>query len=79
MQGFAPLVDGALPDGFNALMDAMRDAGKDVRVVEITAVRHGDRLLISSLDENGVLLGAEVCGGQRAADVAYALDLLADE
>jgi hypothetical protein len=75
-RGMTPLVGGSPPESFNALMDALRDAGAEVTVLEMTAVRVGDALLISVLAEDGELIGAEVCEGQRVAEVADAMDLM---
>lgn len=75
-QGAAPLVDGAPPANFDALMDALRDAGHDVRLVELTTVRVGDKLLVSALSEDGELLSAEVCEGEEAEQVDRTMSLL---
>lgn len=75
-QGAAPLVDGHPPANFNALMDALRDAGAEVQVVELTAVRQGDQLLVSAVNEDGKLLSAEVCDGPRAESVEHVMELL---
>jgi hypothetical protein len=75
-QGAAPLVAGSPPRSFDALMDALRDAGADVQVVELTAVRQGDQLLVSAVSEDGELLSAEVCDGARAEGVEHVMELL---
>lgn len=75
--GPTPLVDGEPPRGFNDLMDALRKDGVQVEVVEMTATRVGDKLLVSALGENGRLIGVEVCEGERAAQVAHLMELLA--
>lgn len=75
-QGAAPLVDGEPPASFNALMDALRDAGHEVKLVELTAVRVGDSLLVSALTPAGEVVGAEVCDGERAEEVERVMGLL---
>ena len=76
VQGPAPLVNGEPPEDFNALMDALRDSGCDVEVIELSAVRVGDKLLVSALREDGELAAAEVCEGPRADEVAHVMGLL---
>lgn len=78
-QGAAPLVAGEPPRSFDALMDALRDAGHEVQVVDLTAVRVGDKLLVSAVADDGELIGAEVCEGERVAEVQHVMDLLDDE
>lgn len=78
-QGPAPLVDSEIPDGFDALMDGLRRAGSEVRVVQLSAVPLGEgRLLVSSLADDGELLSAELCEGSRAEEVAHLMALLSD-
>jgi hypothetical protein len=75
-QGAAPLIGGAPPESFDALMDALRDAGQDVRLVELSAVRVGDKLLLSAVDDDGELVQAEVIEGPQAAEVEHLMGLL---
>lgn len=75
--GPAPLVDGAPPRGFDALMDALREDGAEVQLVELTAVAVDGKLLVSALADDGELLSVEVCEGERAAEVAHVMGLLA--
>lgn len=76
-RGAAPLVDGDPPRSFDALMDALRDAGPEVRLVELTAIRVGETLLVSA-EEDGKLLSAEVCDGERAEEVEHVMALMAE-
>lgn len=64
------------PEDFHQLMTALRDAGAAVEVVELSAVRVGDRLLVSALKEDGELAAAEVCEGDRAREVEQVMGLL---
>jgi hypothetical protein len=76
-QGPAPIVDGRPPTDVNELLDALREGGAEVRVVELSAVRVGeDKLLLSALAEDGELVSAEVCEGERAEAVEHLMDLL---
>lgn len=75
-QGAAPLLGGELPSDFNRLMDALKEAGHEVEVVELSAVRVGGSLLVSALRADGHLAAAEVCDGRRAEEVEHAMDLL---
>ncbi|HEX7088681.1 MAG TPA: hypothetical protein VF192_01000 [Longimicrobiales bacterium] len=73
------LVQGAppeMPDDFSAVMDALRDAGHEVQVIELAAVRVGDKLLVSAMTERGELASAEVCEGDRAREVEDVMGLL---
>lgn len=77
-QGVAPLVDGEPPRTFDALMEALRDTGAEVRLVELTAVRHGDRLLYSTVTADGEVVAAGVAGGADAVQVTRFMDMLGD-
>jgi len=77
-QGVGPLVEAGAPRSFDALAAALRDAGHEVRVVELTSVRVGDQLLVSSLDQEGGVLDAEVCEGSEAREIEDAIDQLAE-
>lgn len=78
-QGAAPLVEGEPPSSFDALMDALRNAGSEVQVVELTAVRCGDRLLYSTVTDNGEVLAAGVTDGQAAESLAGIMGTLDED
>lgn len=75
-QGAAPLVSGEPPRSFDELMEACRDAGAEVQLVELTAVRHGDRLLFSTVTENGEVLACGIAEGPRARALTGLMDTL---
>lgn len=75
-----PLTDDAgnvlaqlMPDGppgdFGTFIDALRRAGSDVQLVELTSVRIGDKVLLSAMNEEGELVRAAVCEGEKADQV----------
>jgi hypothetical protein len=78
-QGAAPLVNGRSPESFDALMEALKSADAEVQVVELTAVRHGDRLLYSAVSDDGDVLSAGVTEGAPAAALERSMDLLHDD
>lgn len=78
-QGAAPLVGGEPPATFDALMEALRDAGAEVQVLELTTVRHGDRLLYSTVTDAGEVIAAGVAEGDEAEQVEHVMDLIAHD
>lgn len=78
-QGAAPLVDGEPPTSVDSLMDALRDAGLEVQVVDLSAVRVDGKLLVSAVAEDGELITASVMDGGDAAAVEHMMDLLAED
>jgi len=76
-QGAGPLVDGEPPETFDALMDALRDAGMDVRIVELSTVRVGEQLLVSAL-EGETIVAAAITEGEQAQQVERLMDVLSE-
>lgn len=77
-QGATPVIDGSPARSVDQLMDALRDAGYEVCVVDLSAVRVEDKLLVSALGTDGELLSASVLDGDgpEAGAVEHMMELM---